>query len=297
MLSFANPISEKFSFNRYLKAKTRADRELTLSMPSERFVIFNFPRSGSNLLCSMLNQHPEILCHHEIFNPKKVYYAKNFHELLGGSEVLDRSALISGKIGISSKIKRDFNPEKFCFELWRHHYNYKAVGFNLFPSHVPNTAAVIAGDHSVKKILLLRKNKLKCYVSRMIARQTGVWDLYARKNRLEHKKTPQISLRVNPRDLVRWSKKYDSYFREMQRVLTEKDQPFIQINYEDLVGKEGVQVKSKILSFINVLVEPEYLESPLKKQNPNCVFDLISNFSEVKEALVGTEFETLLLDQ
>ena len=36
---------------------------------STRFVILAAPRSGSNLLCTLLDSHPEILCHHEVFNP------------------------------------------------------------------------------------------------------------------------------------------------------------------------------------------------------------------------------------
>ena len=40
-----------------------------IAASTTRFVILAAPRSGSNLLCTLLNSHPEILCHHEVFNP------------------------------------------------------------------------------------------------------------------------------------------------------------------------------------------------------------------------------------
>ena len=40
-----------------------------------RFVILAVPRTGSNLLCTLLNSHPEILCHHEVFNPQGIFTA------------------------------------------------------------------------------------------------------------------------------------------------------------------------------------------------------------------------------
>ncbi|MCA9265021.1 MAG: sulfotransferase, partial [Planctomycetales bacterium] len=41
----------------------------------KRFVILAVPRTGSNLLCTLLNSHPEILCHHEVFNPQGIFLA------------------------------------------------------------------------------------------------------------------------------------------------------------------------------------------------------------------------------
>ena len=43
-----------------------------------RFVILAVPRTGSNLLCTLLNSHPQILCHHEIFNPAGVFAAPDY---------------------------------------------------------------------------------------------------------------------------------------------------------------------------------------------------------------------------
>lgn len=40
-----------------------------------RFVILAASRTGSNMLCAILDWHPAVLCHHELFNPTGIYYA------------------------------------------------------------------------------------------------------------------------------------------------------------------------------------------------------------------------------
>jgi len=52
-----------------------------------RFVIFAAPRTGSNLLCGLLNAHPDILCHHGLFNPGGVHWARDRR---GSGGVADR---------------------------------------------------------------------------------------------------------------------------------------------------------------------------------------------------------------
>jgi hypothetical protein len=60
-------------------------KKVTLSQNSKenqltRFVIFAVPRTGSNWLCSLLNSHPEIICHHEIFNPERIIYSTSYRD-------------------------------------------------------------------------------------------------------------------------------------------------------------------------------------------------------------------------
>ena len=40
-----------------------------------RFVVVAVRRAGSNMLCTLLDSHPAILCHHELFNPRGIFYA------------------------------------------------------------------------------------------------------------------------------------------------------------------------------------------------------------------------------
>lgn len=289
-------INNKFVQNQSIKKYSREIEKFVSNNPGhkfpQRFVIFNFPRSGSNLLCGMLNKHPEILCHHEIFNPQKIYYSKDFHQLYGGNQELDRQDLISGKVGLSSKLNRNLEPEKFILKIWQHNFDFPTVGFNLFPSHIPNAAMSLVKDKEVRKILLRRRNKVKCYVSRAIARKTGRWDSY--KKSASTKKTNPVQVKVNPNHLLSWSRRYDRYFETMSQSLTESGQSFLELTYEDLVGSQGDTVKANLLNFIGVAPQIEYLQPPLKKQNSDQLTDLIINFAELKNQLLGSELECLL---
>ena len=57
------------------------------------FVIVFVARTGSNYLAAMLDSHPEIICHHEIFNPGGVHRSlsyKNSDLSFGTVEERDR---------------------------------------------------------------------------------------------------------------------------------------------------------------------------------------------------------------
>jgi hypothetical protein len=45
------------------------------SAAAVRFVIVAARRTGSNLLCTLVGSHADVLCHHELFNPGGIYYA------------------------------------------------------------------------------------------------------------------------------------------------------------------------------------------------------------------------------
>ena len=79
-----------------------------------RFVILAAPRTGSNLLCTMLNGHAEILCHHEIFNPHGIFYS------------WDRRV---GSIDLGTLEERRRDPIGFLDRVWENGDGHRAVGF------------------------------------------------------------------------------------------------------------------------------------------------------------------------
>lgn len=296
--TFLNQLLEKNSYSKYTKElqelKDRYDK-LERHLPN-RFVIFNFPRSGSNFLCTMLNNHPDILCHSEMFNPKKIFYSKDFHELYGGEQSVPREDLVLGKIGLGSKRERDYEPEKFLMKIWHHNYGNSAVGFNLFPTHVPNMATSLLKDREVKIIFLIRKNKIRCYVSRAIARKTNSWSNYSNSSSAtkKPKTTKTTKVRVDAKDLLRWSQRYDRYFASMRQKMNDLDRSFLEVNYEDLVGIDSDLYKAKLLDFIEVPMQLDKLKPLNKKQNSASLSELIINFEQLKEDLSGTQLEPLL---
>ncbi|MDJ0571270.1 MAG: sulfotransferase [Pleurocapsa sp. MO_192.B19] len=293
MKSIISKFLEKRSYQKYIYQKNKlCSTNNNSSTLLNKFVIFTQPRSGSNLLCGMLNLHPEILCHHEIFNPQRIYYSKDFHELLGNDETIFREDLIKGKVGLTTLKERKRYPEEFIFKIWSNNFGCKAVGFNLFPNHIPYASTSLIRDKNVKKVLLLRRNKIKCYVSLLIARKTGKWDSY---NFSKQENNSDISVDVSATKILRWSKKNSHYFHKLRQKMIDMDQSYLELGYEDLIGEKSEYIKSDLLKFIGVSSAVEYLQPPLKKQNSNKLVDLISNFDELKDKLTGTELERYFL--
>ena len=263
-----------------------------------KFVIFSYPRSGSNLLCSMLNLHPHILCHHELFHPRKIWYSKDFHSIYSQnfSNPVCRQDLVNGKIGIDSIKQRDRNPENFIIKTWQHNYGCQAVGFKLFPNHIPNVAKLLLKDKDVKKILLLRQNKVKSYVSYLIAKKTKIWN-ESIKNQTQIIKGENNTVTVDVNSLLKWSNEQDRYFSQIRQYLTNSQQCFLEINYENLVDPFQKLVKSNVLEFLDVSAETSYyLQATLKKQNQKTIPDLVNNFAQLKQRLTGTKLESMLTD-
>ena len=113
-------------------------------MPGEarehtRFVILAAPRSGSNLLCTLLNSHQEILCHHEIFNPSGIFY------------VLDHR---DGSLDLGTLEDRDRRPLEFLDRLWRHDLDFPCVGFKMTRGQDERVLEAVLADRQVCKVLL-----------------------------------------------------------------------------------------------------------------------------------------------
>ena len=296
------------SYIRYARYKYKLDRAFgkeDLEINSlNRFVIFSVARSGTTLLCSRLNSHPEILCHYELFAPNMISYAPNFQKIYGGDREISREDLTSGRIGIDTVEGRERSPESFIVKVWQHNFGHKAVGFKVIRGQNQNAVDLLVRDKNVKKILLLRQNKIRCYISRLIVEKTGVWSIskdgFAYKNgKIQKEENIQISSKkvtVNVDKFNKWSKEYDRYFEQLRQRLVDTNQSFVELTYEDLIGEKSESVNSKLLEFIGVSAQFSALQEISKQQNSEKLSDLISNFDELKEKLVGTELELMLLD-
>ena len=80
----------------------------------QRFVVLAVPRTGSNLLCTLLNSHPEILCHHEVFNPQGIFLALSHRDQVQQ---------------FGDMTDRDQEPLAFLESVWDSGANHRCVGF------------------------------------------------------------------------------------------------------------------------------------------------------------------------
>jgi LPS sulfotransferase NodH len=238
--------------------------------PLTRFVILNAPRTGSNYLCTLLNSHPEILCHHEIFNPHVVGVARH----------LQNSDFHVGTIE-----EREKDPVEFLGRVWQQPLGRSCVGFKLCWKQNEAIFHAVLADTGIRKIVLKRKNRIKSFVSLLLARQTGEWVIY------EDAAAPGIrpNVPVDEAELLSHIAFNDAYYGEIEAAIQNPGQMAHIVYYEDLFSEPGLR---STLSFLDVAEpDPALLAGQTRKLSSSSLRDLVANFESLEASLRGTALE------
>lgn len=224
----------------------------------QKVVILGRQRTGSSLLVWLLRSHPRVEIPGEVFR------------------------LLKGRS---------------CLQVWnqtfgRHLPWVRYVGFKIFyyhPEDSPDREVwdLIQQDPTIKVIHITRKNLLRTYISKLIAQKTGAWNSRQESAPMS-KEDKQVTVDVahclaEMRDTLAWE---ESYGRKMF-----PNHPYMDLTFEELTGDLQGTING-IMGFLGL--KSIRVKSKLKRQNPEKLEDLISNYSELKAALSGTEFEYLI---
>jgi LPS sulfotransferase NodH len=219
-----------------------------------RFIVLTRSRTGSNMLISFLNSHPHIYAEGEIFNR------------LHGRNHLD----------ILSRAYGEQAP------------HIKAKGFKIFYYHPLDDPTSQVWDSLMNLdplwvIHLKRRNILRTLVSRKIAGLRDVWTARSDEGRnLDSKKAVTFTVQ----DLDEGFKQTREWEIEGEKKF-EKDR-LISVYYEDLISNPESTFK-QITDFLGVeYVTPKTI---LRKQNPESLKKLITNYNELKNAFSETEWQ------
>ena len=230
----------------------------TTNSSSKLFIVLARPRTGSTLLVSYLNSHPEINTNGEVLSK------------LNG--LCHRTAL------------------RNAFTQRRKNAAVKAMGFKLFYDHPfdsPDNALfeTLSKLPDLHVIHLKRRNLLRCFVSRKIAHADGKWLL---RNSSQGKSAEEKRLRINASELsnefqnVRnWEQKCDRYFL---------NHPMIALDYEYLSANPKGAF-AHVCDFLGV--DNAVATTSLIRQNPEPLPTLVENYSELKQAFASTEWNYL----
>jgi hypothetical protein len=162
-----------------------------------------------------------------------------------------------------------------------------AVGFKLcLWQHEPAWRAVLA-DQSVRKIILRRRNRVKAFVSLLLARQTGEWVVYD--DRGAPGARPKVTV---DRDLLLENiELHARFYRETEAWLAETGQGYAQLWYEDLFTPDGID---PALALLGLEGEPARPEGQTWKLTPTSLRDTVENFDDLSRALRGSDLEAEL---
>ena len=234
-----------------------------------RFVILNATRTGSNFLCTVLNSHPAILCHHEIFNPHVVGVARH----LQGTD-----------FHLGSMDERARDSLDFLDRVWRADLGHAAVGFKLCLWQHEEAYRAVLSDRSVRKILLKRRNRVRSFVSLLLARQTGEWVVYD--DRAAPGARPRVH--VDPALLFENIALHERFYGETESALRVSGQDHVCLWYEDLKAEGGI---APALDFLGVTGPPALPQGQTWRLAPATLHELIANFDALSAAVRGSDLE------
>jgi hypothetical protein len=268
----------------------------------ERFVVTGDARTGSTLLVQALNSSPSIRCFAEIFNvdvdfvPFGVEGYDNFDR---------RSRELRDRDGVAFLANRIF-----C----EHPAGVRAVGFKLLygqGGRSPGVREALVADEDIRVIHLRRRNVLRLLASRKIARKTNVWvdtqrGLFDRTRVRNATKHPLRTIGRVPKHVARWRRrqvlepaaKSISVSPEELDVFATRHEtraarytelfarhPVLTLWFEDLEQSRSAALQD-VQSFLGL--ETAELTVTARRQNPEPLRDLISNYGDLKSQFAGT---------
>jgi len=239
-----------------------------------RFVIVAARRTGSNWLCTLIDSHPAILCHHELFNPAGVFYAQRLRD---------------GALRPESVAERDADPVGFLERIWRQPGGHRCLGFKMTHGQAEPVLEHVLEDPAVRKIVLKRRNRVKTCVSEKVALKLDSWEVYDEADLPDRR--PRVDL--DPRELREHAARNERFYERVDATLADTGQTCLRVDYEDLRRTEE---HTRLLRFLDAAPYDAPLEPTSLKQNPVDLREVVRNFDELAEALRGDPLRDELLD-
>ena len=221
-----------------------------------RFAIVGNARTGSNFLLDGIISSGSVYMYHEIFADHNRTIGKDFDKIIAK---------------LYSKKERHINQ----------------VGVKIFYYHLSDDEWEKFLKHDEIKIIhLIRKNRLRTVISLEIALKTNEW-VATPTSRNDSK---DKSIRIDPDKLVEQLTKIgENEARTRERFMGRQ---FLEVTYEDITKNPNEEFR-KLGSFLNISnINPDAIRH--KKQNPEGLRELITNYDEVEKALIGTPHEIYL---
>lgn len=226
------------------------------AMAGRRFLVVGLPRSGTTYLASLLDEHPDVLCSGEQFNPHSIVHADHADP--------DPRAVWA----------RDHMPLRYMdsFFARAEETGVARAGFKFMIGHNVRVLRHLSDYPDLRIIYVWRDNKLAQVSSYLKALQNQQWT-QTRKDTEYLKK-----IDVNARKVAQhWHElaTYDFLFRAW---LEAQPMASLRVEYKDMFAPGFTD---KVCQFLEVDTG-HALQSPLVKQNRNNVLKRFKNPGPIK---------------
>ncbi len=236
------------------------------------FVIITNQRSGSNMLVSMLDSHPQIRCFGELMRVTPDWMKRDGYR--GVLRVLDQVDQIYKEDQYRFQHPYEFVRAAFATAPKRDCY-----GFKIHLAQHPEFLSELIQDREWQLVVLQRENKLAQFSSSKIAEVTGQGN--APKGTRIVRARVEFKNKEFGRFLSQERKQWERVWSDIQT--SGKD--YFYLRYVDLVSKSAIQ---KLFKFLGV--DPGFdVEPGTEKRNPSDILDRFTNREDVARTLEQME--------
>lgn len=242
--------------------------------PPVRYILTCVARTGSTMLTTCLQQHPDVVAHGEVFGPRGplAFYGVHYAQ---------RPPLEDALVEL-----RDRDPVRFLYDFVFRAGHRRAVGCKLkyeelaLPAY-DVVATALRADTDVKVIHLVRDNLLERYLSQHIAVEvTNVFNVQTEAP--PEKVVVRLDAERCEEDFARTARRQEWTRRTFQGHET------LELTYEELVA-DTEAVQNHVADFLGVERRPVAARTRRLRRDP--LDEVIENFDELARHFEGTEYE------
>ena len=234
-----------------------------------RFIVLCSGRTGSNMLLSLLNAHPQIIAFGELFNPQKIWWDTERYFFTRDPFAL-RLRRTQPLAFLKRKVFRRFPP------------SIATVGLKLGYNHAQQEPekqiwAYLQAQPGLKVIHLQRRNLLKMYLSLQKAKLTQEWI------NLTGPRPDHLSLALDYQDCLEFFTRYQSQAQFYSAFFAQ--QPQLDVSYEALAADYEAQMR-RVQAFLGVSYHPA--QPVTYRQSSLPLAQAITNYRELKAQFAAT---------
>lgn len=241
------------------------------SLPYQPFIILGTARTGSTMLWSYLNSHPDILCLRGVYgSTNKINFGKFYGEL---PEEYHSSELI--------KLRNERPIEFLENYVWKEYSKpFKAVGLKYFydhDRHLSNKEEVISYFRTNRAIKFLH-----------LKRQNLLATMFSYKRALAQQQWTKANTDFRTSITVQECNDYYQQILDNQKLFDELfSDRTLQVSYDNLL-KATERTLQEVLDFIGV--KPISLKTETNKNRETKLSDCITNYTELKTHFKSTDY-------
>lgn len=235
----------------------------------EIFVVLTRGRTGSTPICADINQHPDVVCHQELFRPAPI---NSPHDMAPSYEALKQSgAAFSAGDYLARTAALD--PGKL-------------VGFKALLMDLNRHEGLETFLLETAKIVFLTRDPVGAAISAAIASKRGAFNRHVGLTDQAYLEKLRTRVELDPAFVVDEVKNYAYWSDVWKQRLKDANAPHIIITYEEYVEDRNYLLE-RVFDFLSVPKLPSIGSAEYMKVTSENVWDDILNADEVRQALIA----------